>query len=105
MVSFVAYMPYLAAQFYPRFYTLIPAGLAVGFGGGPLWCAKCTYLSVIAEAFSVIKQRKVKADYLIVKFFGLFFVFYQLAQVLGNLISFSGELGLWFFFRVVVDWR
>ncbi|KAL1401075.1 hypothetical protein pipiens_006910 [Culex pipiens pipiens] len=89
VVSFVAYMPYLAAQFYPRFYTLIPAGLAVGFGGGPLWCAKCTYLSVIAEAFSVIKQRKVKADYLIVKFFGLFFVFYQLAQVLGNLISFS----------------
>ncbi|XP_055536816.1 UNC93-like protein [Wyeomyia smithii] len=89
VVSFVAYMPYLAGQFYPRFYTLIPAGLAVGFGGGPLWCAKCTYLSVIAEAFSIIKQRKVKADYLIVKFFGLFFVFYQLAQVLGNLISFS----------------
>lgn len=90
-MSFVAYMPYIAAQFFPRFYTLIPAGLAVGFGGGPLWCAKCTYLSVIAEAFSVIKKRKVKADYLIVKFFGLFFVFYQLAQVLGNLISFSGE--------------
>ncbi|XP_055630034.1 UNC93-like protein [Toxorhynchites rutilus septentrionalis] len=89
VVSFVAYMPYIAAQFFPRFYTLIPAGLAVGFGGGPLWCAKCTYLSVIAEAFSVIKKRKVKADYLIVKFFGLFFVFYQLAQVLGNLISFS----------------
>ncbi|XP_055598607.1 UNC93-like protein [Uranotaenia lowii] len=89
VVSFIAYMPYIAAQFYPRFYTLIPAGLAVGFGGGPLWCAKCTYLSVIAEAFSVIKKRKVKADYLIVKFFALFFVFYQLAQVLGNLISFS----------------
>ncbi|XP_058834637.1 UNC93-like protein [Topomyia yanbarensis] len=89
VVSFIAYMPYIAAQFYPRFYTLIPAGLAVGFGGGPLWCAKCTYLSVMAEAFSIIKKRKVQADYLIVKFFGLFFVFYQLAQVLGNLISFS----------------
>lgn len=46
-VSFVAYMPFIAAQFYPKIYTLIPAGLMVGFGGGPLWCAKCTYLTVV----------------------------------------------------------
>lgn len=46
-LSFIAYMPYIAAQLYPRFYTMIPAGLIVGFGGGPLWCAKCTYLSVV----------------------------------------------------------
>uniref|UniRef100_A0A182TP89 UNC93-like protein n=1 Tax=Anopheles melas TaxID=34690 RepID=A0A182TP89_9DIPT len=89
VVSFVAYMPYIAAQFYPSFATLIPSGLAVGFGGGPLWCAKCTYLSIIAEAFSIATRRKVRTDYLIVKFFSLFFVFYQLAQVLGNLISFT----------------
>ncbi|XP_050080573.1 UNC93-like protein [Anopheles maculipalpis] len=89
VVSFVAYMPYIAAQFYPSFGTLIPSGLAVGFGGGPLWCAKCTYLSIIAEAFSIATRRKVRTDYLIVKFFSLFFVFYQLAQVLGNLISFT----------------
>ncbi|KAL4716686.1 hypothetical protein ACJJTC_004805 [Scirpophaga incertulas] len=48
-VSFIAYMPFIAAQFYPRLYTLVPAGMMVGFGGGPLWCAKCTYLSVVAE--------------------------------------------------------
>uniref|UniRef100_A0A182MYP9 UNC93-like protein n=1 Tax=Anopheles dirus TaxID=7168 RepID=A0A182MYP9_9DIPT len=89
VVSFIAYMPYIAAQFYPSFATLIPSGLAVGFGGGPLWCAKCTYLSIIAEAFSVATRRKVRTEYLIVKFFSLFFVFYQLAQVLGNLISFT----------------
>uniref|UniRef100_A0A182J1T0 UNC93-like protein n=1 Tax=Anopheles atroparvus TaxID=41427 RepID=A0A182J1T0_ANOAO len=97
VVSFVAYMPYIAAQFYPSFGTLIPSGLAVGFGGGPLWCAKCTYLSIIAEAFSIATRRKVKTEFLIVKFFSLFFVFYQLAQVLGNLISFTvlsqGESG------------
>lgn len=27
---------------------MIPAGLIVGLGGGPLWCAKCTYLSVVS---------------------------------------------------------
>ncbi|CAG9561740.1 unnamed protein product [Danaus chrysippus] len=46
-LSFITYMPYIAAQLYPTFYTLIPAALIVGLGGGPLWCAKCTYLSVV----------------------------------------------------------
>ncbi|KAI9583070.1 hypothetical protein GQX74_012287 [Glossina fuscipes] len=53
-LAFFAYMPYIAAQFYPRFETLIPAGLMVGFGGGPLWCAKCTYLSTVAEALTFV---------------------------------------------------
>lgn len=90
-MSFVAYMPFLAAQFYPRFYTLVPAGLAVGFGGGPLWCAKCTYLTVVAEAFSAIINGETKHDVVVVRFFGLFFLFYQMAQVWGNLISSAGN--------------
>jgi hypothetical protein len=91
VVSFIAYMPYIASQLYPRFFTSIPAGLAVGFGGGPLWCAKCTYLSIIAEAYCTLRKRKKETDHLIVKFFGIFFVFYQLAQVFGNFISYSGK--------------
>lgn len=88
-LSFIAYMPYIAAQFYPSFYTLIPAGILVGVGGGPLLCAKCTYLTILAEAFSVACQSKIKKDVLIIRFFGVFFVFYQMAQVWGNLISSS----------------
>lgn len=85
-------MPFIAAQFYPRVYTLVPAGLAVGFGGGPLWCAKCTYLTVVAEAFSTLLHGEIKQEVLVVRFFGLFFIFYQMAQVWGNLISSSGNL-------------
>ncbi|KOB79338.1 putative UNC93A protein, partial [Operophtera brumata] len=77
-VSFVAYMPFIIAQFYPRLYSLVPAGMMVGFGGGPLWCAKCTYLSVLSG---------VPAEVLVVRFFGLFFMFYQMAQIWGNLVS------------------
>ncbi|KAK0090079.1 hypothetical protein PV325_003534 [Microctonus aethiopoides] len=84
-LSFIAYIPFIAAQFFPKFYTMIPAGLAVGLGGGPLWCAKCTYLTVVAEAYSTVSQ--LNADVLVTRFFGLFFMFYQLAQVWGNLIS------------------
>ncbi|XP_026327506.1 UNC93-like protein [Hyposmocoma kahamanoa] len=84
-VSFIAYMPFIASQFYPRLYTLVPAGMMVGFGGGPLWCAKCTYLSVVAEPYSQLSG--VPADVLVVRFFGLFFMFYQMAQIWGNLVS------------------
>lgn len=88
-LSFIAYMPYIAAQFYPRFYTFIPAALGVGFGGGPLWCAKCTYLSIVAEAMTRVVGNDSVQDVNVVRFFGLFFVFYQMAQVWGNLISSS----------------
>ncbi|XP_054009390.1 UNC93-like protein isoform X1 [Hylaeus anthracinus] len=81
----LTYVPFMAAQFYPKFYTMIPAGLLLGIGAGPLWCAKCTYLTVAAEAFSTLSD--VTADVLVTRFFGVFFMFYQMAQVWGNLIS------------------
>lgn len=89
-LSFTAYMPFIMAQFFPRFYTMIPAGLSVGLGGGPLWCAKCTYLTVASEAYSQITG--IKSDILVIRFFGLFFMFYQFAQVWGNLISSAGKI-------------
>lgn len=89
-LSFIAYMPFILSQLYPRLWTMIPSGLAVGFGGGPLWCAKCTYLTVVAEALAIFNGKDSKSDTLIVRFFGMFFIFYQLAQVWGNLISSAG---------------
>lgn len=71
---------------------MVPAGLAIGFGGGPLWCAKCTYLTVIAEAFTAVINGKVKLETIVVRFFGIFFIFYQMAQVWGNLLSSAGEI-------------
>lgn len=87
-VSFIAYMPYIGAQFYPKFYTMIPAGLLVGLGGGPLWCGKCTYLSVVSEIYSELTN--VPTHALVVRFFGVFFMIFQFSQVWGNLISSTG---------------
>ncbi|XP_026327535.1 UNC93-like protein [Hyposmocoma kahamanoa] len=84
-LSFITYMPYIASQLYPRFYTLIPAGLIVGLGGGPLWCAKCTYITVLSEYHSKISN--IPAEALLARFFGLFFMIFQMNQVWGNLIS------------------
>ncbi|KAJ8920309.1 hypothetical protein NQ315_011971, partial [Exocentrus adspersus] len=83
--AFIMYMPFILAQFYPRFFTMIPAGLLIGIGGAPLWCAKCTYLTVISETYSKING--VASDIVVTRFFGIFFMFYQFSQVWGNLIS------------------
>lgn len=32
----LCYSTYIAVQFYPRFYTLIPAAIIVGFGAAPM---------------------------------------------------------------------
>lgn len=94
-LSFIAYIPFQIAQFAPSFATFIPTALGVGLGGGPVWCAKCTYLAVAADAVASIvgNEGRVKSEVVVVKFFGLFFVFYQMAQVWGNLISWSGTYG------------
>lgn len=70
-ISFVAYMPFIAAQFYPKIYTLIPAGLMVGFGGGPLWCAKCTYLTVVGSCLYFFMLENVCLCYIV-----LFYIIY-----------------------------
>lgn len=84
-ISFVTYMPFIISQFYPKFYTMIPSGLLVGLGGAPLWCAKCTYLTIIAETYAQLAG--VSSDIVVTRFFGVFFMFYQFSQVWGNLIS------------------
>ncbi|KAK7872329.1 hypothetical protein R5R35_002777 [Gryllus longicercus] len=84
-VSLVAYMPYIAAHFHAGWATLIPAAAVVGLGGGPLWCAKCTYLTVVARSFS--QSSGETSDVVIVRFMGIFFMIFQFAQVWGNLIS------------------
>lgn len=84
-VSLIAYWPYIAAHFHASWGTLIPAAAIVGLGGGPLWCAKCTYITVVARAFS--ERSGEDSDVVVVRFMGYFFMIFQFAQVWGNLIS------------------
>ncbi|GLH03527.1 Protein unc-93 homolog A [Gryllus bimaculatus] len=81
-VSLVAYMPYIAAHFHAGWATLIPAAAVVGLGGGPLWCAKCTYLTVVARSFS--QSSGETSDVVIVRFMGIFFMIFQFAQLQIN---------------------
>lgn len=84
-VSMLCYVPYLAAQFYPRFYTLVPAGVLLGLGAAPMWAAKATYLTQVGAVYAKLTDQAV--DAIIVRFFGFFFLAWQTAELWGNLIS------------------
>ena len=49
VASMSCYTIYMLANFYPEWWTLIPASVLVGLGAAPLWSAKCTYLTTIGR--------------------------------------------------------
>eukprot|EP00096_Caligus_rogercresseyi_P002815 TRINITY_DN1512_c1_g1_i1.p1 TRINITY_DN1512_c1_g1~~TRINITY_DN1512_c1_g1_i1.p1 ORF type:complete len:461 (+),score=77.14 TRINITY_DN1512_c1_g1_i1:3453-4835(+) len=85
VVCMLCYSTYIGAQFYPTFYTLIPAACILGFGAAPMWSAKCTYLTQVANKYSEAKGKSVEKT--VVRFFGIFFFFFQCSSILGHVIS------------------
>ena len=51
VVCIFCYSTYMAAQFYPQFYTLIPTAFILGLGAAPMWSAKCTYLTQVGNRY------------------------------------------------------
>lgn len=85
VLSVIAYAPYIASNFYPKMETMVPGAVIIGIGASCLWSAKCTYLNEIGFKYAKLINEKV--DVVIVRFFGIFFMFFQTSQIWGNLIS------------------
>jgi len=85
VVCIFCYSTYIAAQFYPEFYTLLPTAFILGMGAAPMWSAKCTYLTQVAHRFAGLDGSD--PEPVVVKFFGIFFFFFQCNSILGNIIS------------------
>ena len=108
VLSVLCYSFYIAAQFYPEFYTLVPTAVVLGMGAAPLWIAKCSYLTQVqahpshplhsTRNFSIqIAHRlaaidNVEPEPIVVKFFGIFFFFFQCNSILGNTINTFGTI-------------
>ena len=90
VVSIFCYSTYIAAQFHPQFYTLVPGAIILGLGAAPMWSAKCTYLSQVGNIYGELTNQPVEP--IIVKFFGIFFLFFQSSSIWGNLISSAGKI-------------
>jgi len=87
VLSVITYSIYIAAQFYPEFYTLIPTAIILGMGAAPLWAAKCTYLTQLAHRLA--RDEGVEPEPIVTRFFGIFFFFFQCNSIIGNIISTS----------------
>ncbi|XP_053565141.1 protein unc-93 homolog A-like [Bombina bombina] len=85
VVSMCCYITYSVGNFKPNWYSLIITSAILGFGGGPLWAAKCTYLTTSGIKYAQ-KIGKEKMD-IVNQYFGLFFLIYQSSGIWGNLIS------------------
>uniref|UniRef100_A0A8C5PRS6 Protein unc-93 homolog A n=1 Tax=Leptobrachium leishanense TaxID=445787 RepID=A0A8C5PRS6_9ANUR len=85
VASMGCYVAYSLGNFYASWYTLIPTSMILGFGGAPLWAAKCTYLTESGNRYAE-KAGKVGKD-IVNQYFGLFFLIFQSSGVWGNLIS------------------
>ena len=94
VVCIFSYSTYIAAQFYPEFYTLLPTAFILGMGAAPMWSAKCTYLTQVAHRFAGLDGSD--PGPVVVKFFGIFFFFFQCNSIIGSLISTIGTLVLQF---------
>lgn len=84
-ICLFCYTFYTAANFYPEFYTLIPAAALLGLSAGPLWAAQGTYLTTLAISLADVVHDV--PETVINQFNGIFFLFFQTNHIWGNLLS------------------
>merc|ERR1719410_3018959 len=80
VVCIFCYSTYMAAEFY----TLIPTAFILGLGAAPMWSAKCTYLNQVAHRMAQLEG--VATELIVVKFFAIFFFFFQCNSIIGSII-------------------
>ncbi|CAH1785835.1 unnamed protein product [Owenia fusiformis] len=76
---------FTSANFYPKMYTLVPAGAILGIGTGLIWTSQGVYLTTIALEFASISRET--GPSVMSRFNGIFFMIFQSTQIWGNLIS------------------
>jgi len=84
-LSLVGFVMYSAANFYPRFYTMIPASVAHGFFMAIGYTAHTTYLANISAGYADLLGKQMK--HVLSQFHGTYFIFLQFSQIAGGLIS------------------
>ncbi|KAF8793242.1 UNC93-like protein like [Argiope bruennichi] len=63
ILGMVLYLPYIAANFYPAWITIIPSAVLLGIGSTLNWGAQCTYFNECAALYNKIvnKSRTLKS--------------------------------------------
>ncbi|XP_071820201.1 protein unc-93 homolog A-like isoform X2 [Apostichopus japonicus] len=83
----LCYCIYSYANFFPSFASLIPASFLLGFSAGPLWVAQGTYFTT--SAIQLAELINDVPEFVISRFNGVLFAFFQFYQIWGNILSFT----------------
>lgn len=84
-IGVTCFLLWFSANFYPKFYTLVPSAIFVGLGQGVLWGAESSYIQKLA--FESAKVTKANVDGETFRFHGIFLACFQTTHIWGNLIS------------------
>ena len=85
LLGFICHLVYTLTNYYPSWYTLIPSSVLIGFASGPIWAAANTHIAKVAVEIAPALRKD--SALVISRFTGLFFFFFQLAELPGNLAS------------------
>ena len=85
LAAWVIFAIFIAMNFYPTFYTLVPAAALKGVISGSMWTSQGLYLAPAGKAYADMFGIDVHSA--MSKLNGIFFMFYETSQVTGNLIS------------------
>ncbi|XP_055939287.1 UNC93-like protein [Argiope bruennichi] len=86
LISVFSVCPYVAANFYPTWGTLMPSAVLSGMAFGPLWAARSTYVNELSFQFS--DYSKASISVINAWFFGIYSFFHENAEIWGNVISY-----------------
>lgn len=91
VLGMLFYLFWIAANFCPHFYTLVPTSIGVGFGQSLAWSAQIAYMRHLASDYERLAGSEVNHRTLY-RFNGVFLACFQTSHVWGNLVS---SLALW----------
>jgi hypothetical protein len=69
---------FILANFYPAVWSLIPASVLVGAGNTIHWTFYGTFISFLASKYSQVSKQK--TEHILMRFFGIFIVIFQLSN-------------------------
>lgn len=76
---------YIASNYYPSCYTLLPGSIVLGCASAPLWAAASVYLVSLAKKVAQIQQKEAAKSISI--FVGIFYLSFFVAAPVGNAVA------------------
>ncbi|GFS11562.1 Unc-93-like protein A [Elysia marginata] len=93
-LAWIIHCVYTASNFYPTWGTLVPSSALLGAIAGPMWTAQGIYITAAGEKHAAMTAARLHPEayekfthVVLSRFNGIFFMFYELTQITGNLVS------------------